>query len=98
MRVGITALAQICLQQIDFYAAIVVSLVPLAQVVVTEAIGTRLVGEQGDNAVLRLALGARYFRHGNLPQECRFPRRAITDGIINEAQFCKKEPVIHEVL
>ena len=24
--------------------------------------------------------------------------KAITDGIINEAQFCKKEPVIHEVL
>ena len=64
VRVGVAALFQISPQQIDFDAAVVLSLVPLAEIVVAEAIGAQLVGEQGDDAVLRFAFGAWLFRNG----------------------------------
>lgn len=51
---------------IHFDAAVVVALVPLAQVIVAEAIGQSLVREQCDDTALRFAFGAWLFRHGNL--------------------------------
>jgi len=51
-------------QQIRLDAAVVVPFVPLAEVIVAEAIGPGLVREQVDDAVLRLAFGAWDFRHG----------------------------------
>ena len=43
--------------------AVVVALVPLPEVAVAEIVGTLRVGEQSDDAILRLALGAGLFRH-----------------------------------
>jgi hypothetical protein len=45
-------------QQLRLDAAVVLALAPVAQVAVAEAVRPRRVGEQGDDAVLRLAFGA----------------------------------------
>ena len=63
VRLGIAAALQVRPEQFRLDAAVVLPLVPLAEVVVAEAIGTGLVREQGDDAVLRLAFGAGLFRH-----------------------------------
>ena len=63
VRVGITTRFQVGLQQLRFDATVIVTLVPLTEIVVTQAVGPRLVREQRDDAVLRLAFGAGLFRH-----------------------------------
>jgi hypothetical protein len=61
VRVGIASRFQVCLQQYRFDAAVVLALVPFTEVVVAEAVGPQLVGEQGDHTVLGLSFGARRF-------------------------------------
>ena len=60
---GVAAGRQVVAQQRRLDAAVVLALVPLTEVAVAEVVGPRRVGEQGDDAVLRLALGARDFFH-----------------------------------
>ena len=62
---GIAPLQQVRPQQINFNASIVFSLVPIAEIVVAKAIRSRLVREQGNDAVLCLALGAESVAHVN---------------------------------
>ena len=64
---GVAAGRQVVAQQRRLDGAVVLPLVPLAEVAVAEAVGPRRVGEQGDDAVLRLALGAGLLRHGPPP-------------------------------
>jgi hypothetical protein len=64
MRLGITAGLQIRAEIFLLNTAVVLPLVPLAEVAVAEAIGPGRVREQRDDAVLRFALGAGDFRHG----------------------------------
>ena len=51
--VGIAALLQVLAQQCRLDEAVVLPLIPFPEVAVAEAVGTRLIGEQGDNPVLR---------------------------------------------
>ena len=59
----IAACRQVVAENGGLDGAVVLPLIPLAKVAVTEAIGPRLVAEQVDDAVLRLAFGAGLFRH-----------------------------------
>ena len=58
MRGGVAAGRQVVAQQRRFDAAVVLPLVPFAEVAVAEVVGPRRVGEQGDDAVLRLVINA----------------------------------------
>ena len=58
MRLGIAAPLQVRPEQFRLDAAVVLPPLPLVEVIVAEAIGTLLVREQGDDAVLRPAFGA----------------------------------------
>ena len=69
VRGGVAAGCQVVAEDRRLDGAVVLPLAPLAEVAVAEAIGPRLVREQGDDAVLRLALGAGLFRHGRLRRE-----------------------------
>jgi len=60
---GVAAGRQVVAQERHLDGAVVLPLVPLAEVAVPEVVWPRRVGEQGDDAVLRLALGAGVVRH-----------------------------------
>ncbi len=62
MRLRVAALAPIRLKSIRFDTAVFIPLVPLAKIVVAKAIRPGLIGEEGDDAVLRLAFGSGLFR------------------------------------
>lgn len=68
MRLRITALLQVCPQQILLDAAVVLLLVPLAEAVVALTIGPGFVRGQRDDAVLRLALGSGLLAQGMTSQ------------------------------
>src|SRR5439155_18584574 len=63
---GIAAGRQVVAEDRSLDGAVVLPLVPLTEVAVAEAVRTRWVGEQGDDATLRLALGPGFLRHGRL--------------------------------
>ena len=66
---GVAAGRQVVAQERRLDGAVVLPLVPFAEVAVAEVVGPRRIGEQGDDAVLRLALGAGLLRHGRLLRE-----------------------------
>jgi len=61
----VAARGEIAAEERRLDAAVVIPLVPFAEVAVAEVAGSRRVGKQGDDAVLRFALGAGLLRHGN---------------------------------
>ena len=66
---GVAAGCQVVAQERRLDGAVVLALVPFAEVAVAEVVGARRIGEEGDDAVLRLALGAGLLRHGPLLRE-----------------------------
>ena len=65
--VGIAAGLEVVAQKRRLDCTVVLPLAPVAEVAVAEAVGLCRIGEQGDDAVLRRALGARLLRHGPPP-------------------------------
>ena len=64
-------LHQVGAEQVHLDTPVVLPLVPLAEVAGAKAIGPGLVGEQGDAAALRPAVGVGLFRPGlSRPVEC----------------------------
>src|SRR2546423_1206649 len=53
MRLRITSLQEVQTKQVSFDAAVVRALMPVAKIFITKPIGPNLVGEQGNDAVLR---------------------------------------------
>ena len=66
MRLGVAPLLQVFPQQRSLDGAVVGALVPIPEVAVAEAVGSGLIREERDDAVLRAAFGSRLLRHGNL--------------------------------
>ena len=61
--IGIAAGLEVFAQNGRFDWAVVLPTTPVAEVSVAEAIRARRIGKQRDDAILRLALGARLLRH-----------------------------------
>ena len=68
MGFRVAARFQIVAQQVDLDAAVVLPPRPIAKVTVAKAVGSSRVREEGGDAVLRPALGARLLRHGLAPE------------------------------
>lgn len=58
VRIGVAAILQVRAQQLAFDRAVVLAFAPVAEIVVAQIVGSRLVGEQRHDAVLRRAFGA----------------------------------------
>ena len=61
--VGVAPRFQVVAQQIGFDGAIVCAFAPIAEVAISEAVVAGLVGEEGDDPVLRDSFGPRAFGH-----------------------------------
>jgi len=61
--VGIAPFAQVRTEQVRLNAAVVRARMPVAKVVIAEAIGAALIGEQGHHPLLGVAFGAGAIRH-----------------------------------
>ena len=61
----VAALRKVGLKKGSLDGSVVLSLVPITEVVITEVVRMRRLGEESDDAVLRLALGAGLFCHAH---------------------------------
>ena len=64
MRLGVPARSQVRAEQLLVDAAVVLAFAPVAKVAIAEAVDSRVVREEGDDAVLSAAFGAWLVRHG----------------------------------
>jgi hypothetical protein len=58
VRVGVAARLEVVAQQVVLDVAVVRALAPIAEVAIAETVGARPVGEEADDAILRLTFGA----------------------------------------